>query len=124
MKRNLKTERHAMAKAQRLLAQAHALGLLLKASVVRRHFRCGKPNCRCARSKPHQDLIVCRKVPGEKQQTIRVRTGRETAALQWQQNWRRFNRLVEKLTTEEIRILSLPKGNSTTVGTTRRKKRR
>jgi hypothetical protein len=108
MKRSLKTERHAMAKAQRLLAQAYALGLLLKASVVRRRFRCGKPNCRCARGRPHHDLIVCRNVK-DKNQTIRVRTGREPEALQWQKNWRKFNRIVEKLTTEEIRILSLPK---------------
>jgi hypothetical protein len=108
MKRSLKTERYALAKAQRLLAQAHALGLLLKASVVRRRFRCGKPNCRCARGRPHQDLIVCRNVRN-KNQTIRVRTGREPEALQWQKNWRKFNRIVEKLTTEEIRILRLPK---------------
>ena len=104
----LKTEMHAMAKAQRLLRQAHALGLLLKASVVRRRFRCGKPNCRCAKGKPHQDLIVCRRVQG-KNRTIRVRTGREPEALQWQKNWRRFNHIVEKLTAEEIRILCIPK---------------
>lgn len=112
----------AMAKARRLLAQAHALGLLLKASVVRRRFRCGKPNCRCARGKPHQDLIVCRKV-GEKKQTIRVRTGREPEALQWQKNWRRFNRIVEKLTAEEIRILSIPKGKSAAKDAIRRKRK-
>lgn len=112
----------AMAKAQRLLSQAHALGLLLKASVVRRRFRCGKPNCRCARGKPHQDLIVCRKVR-EKKQTIRVRTGREPDALQWQKNWRRFNRIVEKLTAEEIRILSIPKGKSSAKDAPRRKQR-
>jgi len=111
MKRSLKIEQHAQSKAQRLLAQAHALGLLLKASVVRRRFRCGKPNCHCAHGKRHQDLIVCRLVR-DKTQTIRVRTGREPEALQWQKNWKKFNRLVEKLTTEEIRILSLPKGKA------------
>ncbi|MFH1906914.1 MAG: DUF6788 family protein [Chloroflexota bacterium] len=116
MKRELKAEMLAMAKAQRLLAQAHDLGLLLKASVVHRRFRCGKPNCHCAEGKPHQDLIVCRKVQGKKQ-TIRVRTGREPEALQWQKNWRRFNHIVEKLTTEEIRILCIPKD------ATRRKRR-
>ena len=122
MKRRLKTEMCAMAKARRLLAQAHALGLLLKASVVRRRFRCGKPNCRCARGKPHQDLIVCRKVR-EKKQTIRVRAGREQEALQWQKNWRRFNRIVEKLTAEEIRILSIPKDKSAAKDATRRKRK-
>jgi len=111
MKRSLKIEQHAQSKAQRLLAQAHALGLLLKASVVRRRFRCGKPNCHCAHGKRHQDLIVCRLVR-DKTQTIRVRTGREPEALQWQKNWKKFNRLVEQLTTEEIRILSLPKGKA------------
>ena len=116
MKRNPKAEMRALAEAQRLLAQTHALGLLLKASVVRRRFRCGKPNCRCAHGNPHQDMIVCRKVRG-KNQTIRVRTGREQEALLWQKNWRRFKRIVEKLTDEEIRILSMPKD------ATRRKQR-
>ena len=89
------------------MEQVQSLGLLLKASVVRRRFRCGKPGCRCVRGHLHQDMIVTRKAGG-RTQTIRIRQGRETEALAWLENWRRLKQILAKLTAVEMRILRMP----------------
>ena len=99
------TERIARAKAASLRRRLRSLGLVLKASVVHRRFRCGKPGCRCAKGSLHQDYVVTRKA-GAKTQTVRVRNGREKEALQWRENWRRMKRLLDELTSIEIEILS------------------
>ena len=101
------TEQIARAKAEKLLQQVQSLGLLLKASVVRRRFRCGKPGCRCAKGHLHQDMVVTRKADG-KTQTFRVRKGRENEAIAWLENWRQFKRLLDRLTAVEIQILRMP----------------
>lgn len=101
-------ERLARDKAARLLAQARALGFVLKASVVRRRYRCGKPGCHCAKGRRlHQDVIITRKVGGVTH-TIRVAPGREPEALAWMANWRKFKQIVNRLTEIELRILRLP----------------
>jgi len=107
MKKQTKREQIARAKAARLMEQAQALGYFLKASVVRRRFRCGKAGCRCGRGYLHQDLIVTRRVAGISQ-TIRVRQGRETEALVWLENWRRLKKILSRLTDVEMRILRMP----------------
>ena len=107
MKKQTKREQIARAKAARLMEQVQSLGLLLKASVVRRRFRCGKAGCHCVRGYFHQDLIVTRRVAGISQ-TIRVRQGRETEALVWLENWRRLKKILSRLTDVEMRILRMP----------------
>ena len=107
MAKETKREQIARAKAARLMEQVQSLGLLLKASVVRRRFRCGKPGCRCVRGYLHQDMIVTRKAGG-RTQTIRVRQGRETEALAWLENWRRLKQILSRLTDVEMRILRMP----------------
>ncbi len=107
MMKKVNTEQMARAKAARLLRQVRSLGLLLKASVVRRRFRCGKPGCRCAKGHLHQDYVVTRKA-GAKTQTVRIRKGREKEALLWLENWRRMKRLLDRLTSVEIDILRMP----------------
>ena len=107
MKKQTKREQIARAKAARLMEQVQSLGLLLKASVVHRRFRCGKAGCRCVRGYLHQDLIVTRRVAGISQ-TIRVRQGRETEALVWLENWRRLKKILSRLTDVEMRILRMP----------------
>lgn len=102
-----KREQIGRTKAAQLMEQVQSLGLLLKASVVRRRFRCGKPGCRCIRGRLHQDMIVTRKAGG-RTQTIRVRQGRETEALAWLENWRRLKQILSRLTTVEMRILRMP----------------
>lgn len=104
---NNKEEQIARAKAMRLLGQVHSVGLLLKASVVRRRFRCGKSGCHCAKGHFHHDMVVTRKAQG-KTQTIRVRKGREQEAVQWLKNWRVVKGLVDRLTSVEMDILRLP----------------
>lgn len=94
-------------KAAQLMEQVQSLGLLLKASVVRRRFRCGKSGCRCVRGHLHQDMIVTRQAGG-RTQTIRVRQGRETEALAWLENWRRLKQILSRLTTVEMQILRMP----------------
>lgn len=98
-------------KAEQLWAQVQSLGFPLKASVVNRRFRCGKPGCRCAKGKRHQDTIVTRNVRG-KTQTIRVINGREDEALAWLENWRKLKKILSKLTTLEMKILRMPKNSS------------
>ena len=100
-------EQIARARAARLMEQAQSLGLFLKASVVRRRFRCGKPGCRCVQGPLHQDVVVTRRVAG-KSQTIRVRRGRETEAFAWLENWRRLKHILSRLTDVEMRILRMP----------------
>ena len=94
-------------KTAQLMQQVQSLGLLLKASVVRRWFRCGKPGCRCVKGHLHQDMIVTRKAGG-RTQTIRVRQGRETEALAWLENWRRLKQILSRLTAVEMQILRMP----------------
>ena len=100
-------ERMVRTKAAHLMGQVQSLGFLLKASVVRRQFRCGKPGCRCARGHLHRDMIVTRK-DGGRTQTIRVRQGRETEALVWFANWRRLKLILSQLTAVEMQILRMP----------------
>ena len=107
MAKTTKREQIVRIKAAQLMEQVQSLGLLLKASVVRRRFRCGKPGCRCIRGHLHQDMIVTRRVAG-RGQTIRVRQGRETEALAWLENWRRLKQILSELTAVEMRILRMP----------------
>ena len=102
-----KREQIVRTRAAQLMEQVQSLGLLLKASVVRRRFRCGKPGCRCVSGYLHQDMIVTRRVSGISQ-TIRVKQGRETEALAWLENWRRLKQILSRLTDVEMRILRMP----------------
>ncbi len=107
MKKIFYAEKVDLKKAEQLWEQAKALGFPMKASVVRRRFRCGKPGCHCAKGKRHQDMIVTRNMRG-KTQTIRIRSGRETTALEWVENWRKLKVMLAKLMAIELRILRLP----------------
>jgi len=108
MKKIFHAEKVELKKAERLWKKAQTLGLPLKASVVRRRFRCGKPGCHCAKGKRHQDMIVTRNVRG-KTRTIRVINGREEEALAWRENWRKLKKILSKLTDIELQILRMPK---------------
>jgi len=94
-------------RAEQLLNQMRQLGMPMKASVVIRRFRCGKPGCHCAKGKRHQDMIVTRNKRG-KTQTIRVMRGREDQALEWVGNWRKLKAILAKLTAVELKILRMP----------------
>jgi hypothetical protein len=107
MKTILHAEKAALKRAERIWKQAQTLGFPMKASVVHRRFRCGKPGCHCANGKRHRDMIVTRNVGG-KTQTIRIMRGREAAALDWVKNWRKLKIILAKLTAIELRILRLP----------------
>jgi hypothetical protein len=107
MKKIFHAEKVELKKAEQIWKQAQALGFPMKASVVRRRFRCGKPGCHCAKGKRHQDTIVTRNMGG-KTQTIRIMRGREATALEWVENWRKLKIILAKLTAIELRILRLP----------------
>jgi len=110
MKKILFKESVELKRAQQLWKKAQNLGLPMKASVVRRRFRCGKPGCHCAKRKWHQDMIATRNMYG-KTQTIRIAKGREAMALEWVENWRKLKRILVKLTNIELRILRIPQKN-------------
>jgi len=104
MKTHATREQRARAEAEAVLERIRALGPMLKASVTRRRFRCGKPGCACARGRLHRDLVATRKVRG-KTQTIRVRSGHEREALAWLGNWRKLKTLLDRLAGLQFEIL-------------------
>ena len=107
MKNTSGSEKAAFIRAGQLLEQIRQLGFPMKASVVLRRFRCGKPGCHCAKGKRHQDMIVTRNKRG-KTQTIRVMRGREDQAREWVGNWRKLKAILAKLTAVELKILRMP----------------
>jgi len=104
MKTHATPEGRARAEAEAVLERIRALGPMLKASVTRRRFRCGKPGCACARGRLHRDLVATRKVRG-KTQTIRVRSGHEAEALAWLENWRKLKTLLDRLAGLQFEVL-------------------
>ena len=112
MKKKYRTEKAARAEANRLLAKVNSMGMLLRASVTERKYRCGKANCKCTRGSLHTDLIATRKIDG-RTQTVKIRAGREKEANDWLRNWKKQKQLLEKLTTIEMEILAMPGGENT-----------
>lgn len=91
------------------LAEVLANGPLLKASVVRRRYRCGKARCKCAGGELHEDVVVTRKVRGCTQ-TVRVRRGREEQAVAWAGNWARLRGVLDAITTAGMEVLRTESG--------------
>jgi len=106
MKKILYEEKTAINKINQLWEQARNLSFPMKASVTKRYFRCGRRKCHCAKGRRHQDFIVTRYYNG-KTQTIKIRKGRELMALEWTKNWRKMKKILDKITSIQLRILRM-----------------
>lgn len=82
------------------------IGPILKASVSRRNYRCGKMNCRCTKGFLHSDLIITRKING-KTQTTKVPKPQESEILKRVQNWKEMKEILHNITSTQIKILRI-----------------
>jgi len=82
------------------------IGPILKASVCRRNYLCGKANCRCTKGYLHSDLIITRKING-KTQTTKVPKIQESEILKRVQNWKEMNKILHNITSTQVRIIRI-----------------
>jgi len=88
------TEREELlAKSRRLRSEMRKLGPMIKGSVIFRKMKCGKPNCHCARGRPHLYLCITYKQEG-KTKTVYVNKEREAQALVWSGNYKKFKQFL------------------------------
>jgi len=90
------TERkELLTKSRRLRSEMRRLGPMIKGSVIFREMKCGKPNCHCARGRPHFYLCITFKEVG-KIKTVYVSREREAQALVWSGNYKKFKQLLKE----------------------------
>jgi len=77
---------------------------MITGSVVLRHIRCGKPNCRCTRGYPHFICQVTFKEKG-KTKTVYVDKKRHAEALLWSQHYKLFKKLLKEHTEINLTLL-------------------
>jgi len=99
------TERQRLwAKSRYLRSKMRKIGPMITGSVVLRHIKCGKPNCRCTRGYPHFICQVTYKEKG-KTKTVYVDKERHPQALFWSRNYKLFKKLLKEHT--EVNLLLL-----------------
>lgn len=103
------TEREKLlARSRRLRSQMRKLGPMIKGSVHYRNIKCGKPNCHCARGRPHFYLCINYREEG-KSKTIYVDKEREAYALVWSANYKRFKQFLKEHTKINYELLKREK---------------
>ena len=99
------TERKKLwAKGGYLRSKMRQIGPMITGSVVLRHIRCGKPNCRCTRGYPHFVCVVTSKEKG-KTKTVYVDKERHAEALLWSRNYKLFKKLLKEHTEINLALL-------------------
>ncbi|HCK99320.1 MAG TPA: hypothetical protein DHW42_04355 [Candidatus Marinimicrobia bacterium] len=93
-------------KSQTLYKQLKSVGPILKASVSRRNYTCGKMNCRCTKGYLHTDLIITRKIDG-KTQTTKVPKSQESEIIDRVNNWKEMKTILRKITNTQIKMLRI-----------------
>lgn len=90
---------------KRLLRRLRAAGPFLSASLVVRHKRCGRENCRCATEGPiHPTANVTWKEEG-KTRTLHVPQERIEEVAQWIEEWKVLRKLIRQMSEEQRRYL-------------------
>jgi len=90
------TEREELlSKSRSLRSEMRKLGPMIKGSVIFREMKCGKPNCHCARGRPHLYLCITYKDKG-KTKTVYVNKERQARALVWSGNYKKFKQLLKE----------------------------
>lgn len=100
----MERQQKARAETAALQAALQQLGPVMMASMTRRRYRCGQPNCHCAVGELHEDYVVTRKVDG-RTQTVRVRRGQEESVREWVENWRRQKALLRQLAASQMELI-------------------
>jgi len=99
------TERQKLwAKSRYLRSKMRRVGPMITGSVVLRHIKCGKPNCRCTRGYPHFICQVTYKEKG-KTKTVYVNKERQAQALFWSRNYKLFKKLLKEHTEVNLALL-------------------
>jgi len=99
------TERQKLwAKSRYLRSKMRKIGPMITGSVVLRHIKCGKPNCRCTRGHPHFVCQVTYK-EGGKTKTVYVNKERQAEALFWSRNYKLFKKLLKEETQINLLLL-------------------
>jgi hypothetical protein len=91
---------------QILYKKLKSIGPILKASVTRRSYVCGKKNCRCTKGYLHTDLIITRKIDG-KTQTTKVPKQQESEIINRVNNWKEMKTILRKITNTQIKMLRI-----------------
>jgi len=90
---------------ERLLRRLRAAGPFLSASLVVRHKRCGRPECRCATEGPiHPTANVTWKEAG-KTRTLHVPQELIEEVTQWIEEWKALRKLMARMSEEQRRHL-------------------
>ena len=90
--------------SQILYEELKSIGPILKASVNRRNYTCGKMNCRCTKGYLHTDLIITRKIDG-KTQTTKVPKSQESEIIERVNNWKEMKTILRNITNTQIKML-------------------
>ena len=99
------TERQKLlAKSRYLRSKMREIGPMITGSVLLRHIKCGKPNCRCTRGYPHFVCVVTYKEKG-KTKAVYVDKKRHAQALFWSQNYKLFKKLLKEHTEVNLALL-------------------
>ncbi len=86
------------------------IGPVITGSVILRHKKCGKPNCRCTRGYPHFVCEVTYKEKG-KTETVYVDKKKQVQALFWLRNYKLFKKLLKEHTEVNLALLKSNKMN-------------
>lgn len=90
---------------ERLLQRLRAVGPFLCASLVVRHKRCGRPDCRCAAEGPIHPTANVTWKEGGKTRTLHVPQERIEEVAQWIEEWKTLRQLIQELSEEQRRHL-------------------
>lgn len=78
---------------------------LLKGSLILRSQACGKPNCSCHKEgRKHNNWYLCASLENKYRQ-IYIPTKSYIKAKTWSQNYQRAQRIIDKLTLINVKIL-------------------
>jgi len=92
------------AKSRYIRSKMRKIGPMITGSVVLRHIKCGKPNCRCTRGYPHFVCQVTYKEKG-KTKTVYVDKKKQAQALLWSRNYKLFKKLLKEHTWINLALL-------------------
>ena len=99
------TERQKLwAKSRYLRSEMRKIGPMITGSVVLRHIKCGKPNCRCTKGYLHFICQVTYKEKG-KTKTVYVDKKKHAQALFWSRNYKLFKKLLKEHTEINLELL-------------------
>lgn len=105
MARQVTTSAELWQQARALRQRMRMLGQMIRGSFNRREVRCGKPNCRCARSGGHPCVTITWKAGG-KTKTVYVAREYQREAELMCLNYRRHKELLAELSAVNLELVA------------------